>query len=130
MTDEACGCCGKRGCPSAADPPGGPMTRHNAAAYAALQATRAEASERDHSPVRDLMGALKPSLGLPTGREHVDALRERVVTVIDELTALQREVADLPLFLGQFHAENGLRQARTYASDCLHRLPARASEQV
>lgn len=34
--DVPCHACGKRGCPSAADPVGGAYTLHNAAAYAKL----------------------------------------------------------------------------------------------
>lgn len=36
-----CHVCGKDGCPSQADPPGGPFALHNAAAYARLLENRA-----------------------------------------------------------------------------------------
>lgn len=42
---DACRCCGKAGCPSAADPATGPMVRHNAAAYAQLIEQRAAGRE-------------------------------------------------------------------------------------
>lgn len=61
--------------------------------------------------------------------QHPSGLFERVTAVMDELLALQREVEALPHFVGKWHAENGLRQARTYASDCRYRLLQNASSE-